>query len=703
MMPNDAGRLGKGTYIMTDAGSGSRQTGIPEIAIGTHIVHGTHDITVSGVASGGMGLVAWGPNRILGGEMEAVKLPRLDRLATASHARRAAILADFEREALTWCHLWAHPCIVSTQGLLRLRGLGNLPAIFIQYAPKGSLRDLLQRVHRSGSTQALGLEGVFAWGQMVAAALATIHQPAPDLERPEPLVHCDLKPENVLLNEHGWALLTDLGLTRALASLADTTASPSAAVMAGGVANALTAEQQAQVEQLRRLLAQAEVAVSPNGLAPGLSAPVALPEGALYATRTICVSPAQQAALIAAYAPGAGIGTDQSIQSALPVLSLSATAVVERMGSRGPVAGTPPYMAPEQWLGLDAVEPASDVYALGVLLFELFAGVGGRAGYPHTPNPMLVLTVGPFAAWCAAHASGPSRRLADAEVAALTDGPLVKLLDDGHQSQAEEVLTGLDALIGACLAFSPAARPTARKVQERLATLAGLAGLEPVAIPEYPRTPEREAGFWENLGITYTEMGQPKRRLPLQYKAVALTPDNPQRHTNLGNALGQLAQDEQQAAAAVDAKGDHAEAQRFEAQARSYREEAVRAYQEAEALLTPEWSERYPYLAHGIPYNLGAVLSDLRRYAEAIAARQRSLAADPNHAMSHRGLALIYLRWARESGTSPTERIERLEQAEAHMRQVLALAPHFADGKELLTTIQRELAAARRDAGRDVK
>ncbi len=52
--------------------------------------------------------------------------------------------------------------------------------------------------------------------------------------------------------------------------------------------------------------------------------------------------------------------------------------MIAQMGSRGPVAGTPPYMPPEQWLGLDAVEPASDVYALGVLLFELFAGVGGR-------------------------------------------------------------------------------------------------------------------------------------------------------------------------------------------------------------------------------------------------------------------------------------------------------------------------------------
>ncbi len=156
--------------------------GIPEITIGTHITNfGTHDITVSGLASGGMGLVAWGPNRARGGKMEAVKLPRPDRLAEADPRKRAEILADFEREALTWCHLWVHPCIITADSLLRLHALGGMPAIFLQYAPGGSLRDLLQQVRRPGSTDTLGLKGAFAWGQMIASALATIHRPDPEL------------------------------------------------------------------------------------------------------------------------------------------------------------------------------------------------------------------------------------------------------------------------------------------------------------------------------------------------------------------------------------------------------------------------------------------------------------------------------------------------------------------------------------------
>ncbi len=38
------------------------------------------------------------------------------------------------------------------------------------------------------------------------------------------------------------------------------------------------------------------------------------------------------------------------------------------------VMGTPPYMAPEQWRGIKEVGPRSDLYALGVILFEMLCG-----------------------------------------------------------------------------------------------------------------------------------------------------------------------------------------------------------------------------------------------------------------------------------------------------------------------------------------
>ena len=109
--------------------------------------------------------------------------------------------------------------------------------------------------------------------------------------------------------------------------------------------------------------------------------------------------------------------------------------------------GTPTYVAPERLTG-SAVEPASDVYALGVLLYQLLSGA--------TPWP----------------AESPTRLLANHLWA--EPPPLVPRTPvPGHV---------LD-LCARCLRKDPAARPTAREATRLLAHAAGLEVVEDVPAP----------------------------------------------------------------------------------------------------------------------------------------------------------------------------------------------------------------------------
>ena len=56
----------------------------------------------------------------------------------------------------------------------------------------------------------------------------------------------------------------------------------------------------------------------------------------------------------------------------------------------GPVMGTPSYMSPEQKLGTAAVTMRSDIYSLGVVMYELFTGKKPIAGtLPSVINPQI--------------------------------------------------------------------------------------------------------------------------------------------------------------------------------------------------------------------------------------------------------------------------------------------------------------------------
>ena len=156
----------------------------------------------------------------------------------------------------------------------------------------------------------------------------------------------------------------------------------------------------------------------------------------------------------------------------------------------GQVIGTPDYMAPEQWLG-DEVGPAADVWALGVILFELLSGtkpfVGKSPAHvrrailqpslsavpdlrstPHVlrelisrmlardagKRPSLELVHATLSRPMKERAWAPTRALGLAAVAAIAVGALLTVGADVETTAAEEVGSELEAV--------PIALPSAR-------------------------------------------------------------------------------------------------------------------------------------------------------------------------------------------------------------------------------------------------
>ena len=160
------------------------------------------------LGEGGMGRVYRVRHREWGLDL-AVKTPKAEALRAAGGA------ANFEREAETWVNLGLHPHTVSCY---YVRPLDGLPSVFAEYVSGGSLHDWIAgdgrrpgRLYRGRPREALvrlldiGIQ--FAWGLDYAHA--------------QGLVHCDVKPANVLITQEGLAKVTDFGLASASSTGAD--------------------------------------------------------------------------------------------------------------------------------------------------------------------------------------------------------------------------------------------------------------------------------------------------------------------------------------------------------------------------------------------------------------------------------------------------------------------------------------------------
>jgi len=129
----------------------------------------------------------------------------------------------------------------------------------------------------------------------------------------------------------------------------------------------------------------------------------------------------------------------------------------------GRVMGTPPYMSPEQAEGRTAIDARSDVFSLGIMLYEMLAGVRPFRGETSFAVIGAILHREP-AALAAVAPEVP------AAVAAVVAQCLSKVPTERFAS-AKEVLAALEAASGALVASVPSGRALA---VEKLVTVTGM-------------------------------------------------------------------------------------------------------------------------------------------------------------------------------------------------------------------------------------
>ena len=215
---------------------------------------------------------------------------------------------------------------------------------------------------------------------------------------------------------------------------------------------------------------------------------------------------------------------------------------------------------------------------------------------------------------------------------------------------------------------------------------------------------------WKVLGVIFGQTGRKVEASNANQTAVALSPQDAEAHSNLGNSLQELCRLEEAETSykqAIALKPDFAQAHYnlgITLQELGRLDEAEASYMQATAL-TPDFAE-----AHG---NLGITLQELGRLDEAEASLRQAIALKPDFAEANYNLGITLQELGRldEAEVNYTQAISlksdyseahsnlgntlkelgRLEESEASLRQAIALKPDFAQANYNLGITLKEL------------
>jgi tetratricopeptide (TPR) repeat protein len=309
--------------------------------------------------------------------------------------------------------------------------------------------------------------------------------------------------------------------------------------------------------------------------------------------------------------------------------------LVSRTGS---AAGTPPYMAPEQFDDAKYVDVRSDIYSFGIMLFQMLEG---RLPFLATtwsdierlhktkPSPPMQTKCSSLVA-VVEHCLGkrPEQRFESFEVVRETLG------------QIFQEVTGQSAPL-------PAAgrKLEARELINKGISLAEL-GQHREAILCYDQSIALKPDYadtYNNKGISLHLLDQNVEALRCYDQAIALRPDEAKAQMNKGNCLYRLRQTEEALQCydrAIALQPDDPKAYENKAnlldELLGQKEEAIKCYDRAIAL-QPNHAATH--------YNKGLCLQALGRHEEAILCYDRAIGLRPNHAStySNKGFSLRVL------------------------------------------------------------